>query len=93
MIVGLVVGVGVLISLGFDLGMTLGMALAISFCLFSTQSGWLWGVVCIWFPNLVVVMLWVLISCGSDGGGSMLSSTPFLSEGGFEEFRSELAEI
>lgn len=49
--------------------------------------------VCIWFLNLVVVMLWVLISCGSDGGGSMLFSTPFLSEGGFEEFRSEFAEI
>lgn len=37
------IGVGVVISLGFDLGVGLHMAVVVSFSLFSTLFGWLWG--------------------------------------------------
>ena len=85
MMVGLVVGVGVgvgvvvVISLGFDLVMGwvwLWLFLSLSSPL---SLGGCWVAVCIWFSDLVVVMLWVLISCGSDGGGSMLFYTLYIS--------------
>ena len=67
------VGVGVVISLGFDLvWVWLWPFLSLSSPL---SLGGCWVVVCIWFSDLVVVMLWVLISCGSDGGGSILFYT------------------
>ena len=94
-IVGLVMRV--VISLGFDLGLGVGlvMAMAVSFSLFSTLSGRLWG---------GYVYMGFRFGGGDEGGfllammvmevglwSSLLSL--FLSNGGFMVFRGEFAKI